>query len=64
MSLIKIIFKFMNKIRYYYLILRKVILTRNLKYLSKKYRLINGEFQIKGVWCKNNKTFSLQDKLK
>jgi len=54
----------MNKFRYYYLILRKVILTKNLKYLSKKYRLINGEFQIKGVWCKNNKTFSLQDKLK
>lgn len=54
----------MNKLRYYYLILRKVILTKNLKYLSKKYRLINGEFQIKGNWYKKCKSFSLQDKIK
>lgn len=54
----------MNKLRYYYLILRKVILTKNLKYLSKKYRLINGEFQIKGNWYKKYKSFSLQDKIK
>lgn len=54
----------MNKLKYYYLILRKVVLTMNLKYLSKKYRLINGEFQIKGIWYKKRKSFSLQDKIK
>lgn len=31
----------MIKLKYYYLILRKVILTNNLKFLSKKYRLNN-----------------------
>ena len=44
--------------KYIYLIIRKVIITRNLKYLSKKYRLNNqkelistkpGKVRVKGI---------------
>lgn len=31
----------MIKLKYYYLILRKAILTRNIRFLSKKYRINN-----------------------
>ena len=52
----------MNKLKYYYLILRKVILTRDIRFFSKRFRVYN--YIEKGRWWNNKiKLISLQKRL-